>query len=168
MQSPILPNIAVPVADNALLLEPNCMYVCMLIFITYEEVEGQSWDKLVINCFGVWYNLYLTIRGLYHPRLRLGWYSPLIARYKLYHTPKQLITSNNRPLWYFVWWESTSHQKIIPLPFKAWRPKCWNEETNLGRCWLLVCLFEGRLFHGMQRRKTDRLLQLKDQPCLAS
>ena len=26
--------------------------------------------------------------------LRLGWYSPLIARYKLYHTPKQLITNN--------------------------------------------------------------------------
>ena len=49
---------------------------------------------LVINCFGVWYNLYLAIRGLYHPRLRLGWYSPLIARYKLYHTPKQLITNS--------------------------------------------------------------------------
>ena len=48
---------------------------------------------LVINCFGVWYNLYLAIRGLYHPRLGLGWYSPLIARYKLYHTPKQLITN---------------------------------------------------------------------------
>ena len=25
--------------------------------------------------------------------MRLGWYSPLIARYKLYHTPKQLITN---------------------------------------------------------------------------
>ena len=87
-------RMAAPVADNALLLEPNCIYVCMFIFITYADVEGQSWDKFVINCFGVLYNLYLAIRGLYNPRLRLGWYSPLIARYKLYHTPKQLITNN--------------------------------------------------------------------------
>ena len=86
-------RMAGPVADNALLLEPNCIYVCMFIFITYADVDGQSWDKFVINCFGVWYNLYLPIRGLYHPRLRLGWYSSLIARYKLYHTPKQLITN---------------------------------------------------------------------------
>ena len=48
---------------------------------------------LVINCFGVWYNLYLAIRWLYHPRRSRGWYSLLIARYKLYHTPKQLITN---------------------------------------------------------------------------
>ena len=43
MQSPFPQNIgkmAAPVADNALLLEPNCMYVCMFIFLTYAEVEG--------------------------------------------------------------------------------------------------------------------------------
>ena len=87
-------RMAAPVADNALLLEPNCIYVCMFICITYADVERQSWDKFVINCFIVWYNLYLAIRGLYHPRLRLGWYSPLIARYKLYHISKQLITND--------------------------------------------------------------------------
>ena len=86
-------RMAAPVADNALLLELNCIYVFMFIFITYADVEGQSWDKFVINCFGVWYNLYLAIRVLYQRRLRLGWYSTLIARYKLYHTPKQLITN---------------------------------------------------------------------------
>ena len=37
--------------------------------------------------------IYIYIRGLYHPRRSRGWYSPLIARYKLYHTPKQLITN---------------------------------------------------------------------------
>ena len=69
-----------------------CMYVCSFL-LPMQRSRRQSWDKFVINCFGVWYNLYLAIRGLYHPRLRLGWYSPLIARYKLYHTPKQLITN---------------------------------------------------------------------------
>ena len=59
-----------------------------------QRSRGQSWDECFINCFGVWYNLHLAIRGLYHPQLRLGWYSPLIARYKLYHTPKQLITNS--------------------------------------------------------------------------
>ena len=73
-----------------------CMYVCSFL-LPMQRSRRQSWDKFVINCFGVWYNLYLAIRGLYHPRLRLGWYSPLIARYKLYHTPKQLII-NNVPL----------------------------------------------------------------------
>ena len=73
-----------------------CMYVCSFL-IPMQRSRRRSWDKFVINCFGVWYNLYLAIRGLYHPWLRLGWYSPLIARYKLYHTPKQLIT-NNIPL----------------------------------------------------------------------
>ena len=72
-----------------------CMYVCSFLF-PVQRSRGQSWDKFVINCFGVWYNLYLAIRRLYHPRLRLGWYSHLIARYKLYHTPKQLITNNTK------------------------------------------------------------------------
>ena len=31
---------AAHLADNSLLLEPNCMYVCMFIFITYAEVGG--------------------------------------------------------------------------------------------------------------------------------
>ena len=70
-----------------------CMYACSFL-LPMQRSRRQSWDKFVINCFGVWYNLYLAIRGLYHPRLRLGWYSPLIARYKLYHTPKQLITNS--------------------------------------------------------------------------
>ena len=69
-----------------------CMYVCSFL-LPVQRSRRQSWDKFVINCFGVWYNLYLAIRRLYHPRLRLGWYSHLIARYKLYHTPKQLITN---------------------------------------------------------------------------
>ena len=72
-----------------------CMYACSFL-LPMQRSRRQSWDKFVINCFGVWYNLYLAIRGLYHPRLRLGWYSPLIARYKLYHTPKQLITNKIR------------------------------------------------------------------------
>ena len=70
-----------------------CMYVCSFL-LPVQRSRRQSWDKFVINCFGVWYNLYLAIRRLYHPRLRLGWYSHLIARYKLYHTPKQLITNS--------------------------------------------------------------------------
>ena len=74
-----------------------CMYACSFL-LPMQRSRRQSWDKFVINCFGVWYNLYLAIRGLYHPRLRLGWYSPLIARYKLYHTPKQLITNS------ITWW----------------------------------------------------------------
>ena len=76
-----------------------CMYVCSFL-LPVQRSRRQSWDKFVINCFGVWYNLYLAIRRLYHPRLRLGWYSHLIARYKLYHTPKQLITNNTQHLRY--------------------------------------------------------------------
>ena len=41
-----------------------CMYVCSFL-LPMKRSRRQSWDKFVINCFGVWYNLYLAIRGLY-------------------------------------------------------------------------------------------------------
>ena len=104
-----------------------CMYACSFL-LPMQRSRRQSWDKFVINCFGVWYNLYLAIRGLYHPRLRLGWYSPLIARYKLYHTPKQLITNSIIVCltWPFIAGGEFGHYKMMQKNMKNyWNPGEW-------------------------------------------
>ena len=109
-----------------------CMYVCSFL-LPVQRSRRQSWDKFVINCFGVWYNLYLAIRRLYHPRLHLGWYSHLIARYKLYHTPKQLITNSTEPV-------LLCHKKTRLLLGHHW--------ANSGNCTGLVLTPDCRMVLG--------------------